>query len=195
MAGPIFTQWKLGDFGLATTSEKKDVFFTEHNQAENFNPEYSMGVGTFTYASPEQLSDKLDVTYTTQSDIYSLGIIFFELLYPFKTGMERARVLSDLRQGVLPEDFVQTFPKEATLILWLTSLDPDQRPTASQLVEFEHLRMGKSKSSSLFVATEVPDTESQNERIAQLESENEQLKARVKELEELLERAELNSNN
>ena len=131
MAGPVSTQWKLGDFGLATTTERKDAFFTEHNGTASASPHFSSGVGTITviyrgyfhddlnschwkkkYASPEQLSDKLDITYTTQSDIYSLGIIFFELLFPFKTGMERARVLSNLRQGVLPDNFVQTFPKE-----------------------------------------------------------------------------------
>jgi hypothetical protein len=64
------------------------------------------------YASPEQLSDQMDTTYTTQSDIYSLGIIFFELLHPFSTGMERARLLTDLRQGVMPDLFVKCFPKE-----------------------------------------------------------------------------------
>ena len=74
------------------------------------------------YASPEQLSDQLDTTYTTQSDMYSVGIIFFELLHPFSTGMERARLLTDLRQGVMPDSFVKRFPKEVPLLAILLNL-------------------------------------------------------------------------
>lgn len=43
-------------------------------------------------------------------DIYSLGIIFFEMCYkPLSTGMERVQILGNLRQKdiKLPEDFDQ----------------------------------------------------------------------------------------
>ncbi|KAJ3168925.1 Eukaryotic translation initiation factor 2-alpha kinase [Geranomyces variabilis] len=59
----------------------------------------TVGVGTVTYASPEQLHPSQSTPYSSASDIYSLGIVLFELLQPFQTGMERARALQDLRAG------------------------------------------------------------------------------------------------
>jgi hypothetical protein len=51
--------------------------------------------------------------YDEKVDIYSLGIIFFELYYPFSTVMERANVLRDIRlEGRVPADFVRKWPKE-----------------------------------------------------------------------------------
>lgn len=50
--------------------------------------------------------------YDEKSDIYSLGIIFFELYKPFSTGMERAEELEALKQGVFPDGFVEQYPKE-----------------------------------------------------------------------------------
>jgi translation initiation factor 2-alpha kinase 3 len=38
-------------------------------------------------------------------DVYSLGIIAFELLYKFKTKRERGDVLKELRRGLFPNDF------------------------------------------------------------------------------------------
>ena len=37
-----------------------------------------------------------------KADMYSLGIVFFEMNYPFKTGAERINVLGNLRE---PEVF------------------------------------------------------------------------------------------
>ncbi|KAJ3089209.1 Eukaryotic translation initiation factor 2-alpha kinase [Quaeritorhiza haematococci] len=127
------------------------------------------GVGTATYASPEQLHPYSTPTstptqpnapttsssqartnsttsasptcpphpysYTSKSDMYSLGIVLFELLNPFETGMERVICFRDLREmRTLPEGFVRKWPKEAALILWLTSENPDHRPSASELL-------------------------------------------------------------
>jgi eukaryotic translation initiation factor 2-alpha kinase 1 len=101
--------WKIGDFGLATLA---------HAPKEDSNRQrHSLGVGTITYASPEQLNDHFEHSYSYQTDIYSLGIILFELLVPMKTGMERAEKLNQLRQGSLPEEFLASRPKEVLLSL------------------------------------------------------------------------------
>lgn len=47
-----------------------------------------------------------------QADIYSLGIILFELFCPFGTEMERVKNIKDLRQGRLPQDFCEQWPEE-----------------------------------------------------------------------------------
>lgn len=54
------------------------------------------------------------MAYDHKVDIYSLGIIFFELYQPFATGMERAESLKELKKGVLPDYFVKKFPKEVS---------------------------------------------------------------------------------
>ena len=63
------------------------------------------GVGTTFYRAPEQeaaivpaTARKSDKRYTVQADIFSLGVILFEMFHPpFSTYMERAETLSILR--------------------------------------------------------------------------------------------------
>ncbi|KAK3815611.1 MAG: kinase-like domain-containing protein, partial [Linnemannia elongata] len=90
-------------------------------------------VGTVTYASPEQLA-RPNLGYDQKADIYSLGIIFFELYHPFSTLMERHAVLRTLRNGELPPEFVSRWPKEAAFVLWLMAEDPRMRPSAREIL-------------------------------------------------------------
>jgi serine/threonine protein kinase len=48
-----------------------------------YNMDITAGVGTRSYASPEQMKGGSD--YDSSTDIYSLGIILFELCYPMYT--------------------------------------------------------------------------------------------------------------
>lgn len=66
-------------------------------------------VGTHLYMSPEQMNGQ---TYNYKVDIYSLGIIFFELLTPFFTDMERVVALSNLKKSIFPKDFAENYPAE-----------------------------------------------------------------------------------
>ena len=75
--------------------------------------------------------------YDDKVDIYSLGIILFELYQSFSTGMERACAIQQLRKGVFPDGFVEKYPKESALILWMMDDNPTHRPSAVQLLEFE----------------------------------------------------------
>ncbi|XJO78886.1 hypothetical protein BDV3_003259 [Batrachochytrium dendrobatidis] len=134
-------EWKLGDFGLATVSElpislsptlSDTVLSAEKSHSKRVAR--TIGVGTITYASPEQLDPQQSDWYTHSSDIFSLGIILFELLCVCRTGMERATLISNLRSGILPDLLVKEYPKEATLILCMTAEDPLKRPTAQQLL-------------------------------------------------------------
>lgn len=73
-----------------------------------------------------------------QADMYSLGIIFFELWHPFATAMERHIVLSDLKQkSLVPPSWAAKFPREATLLQRLISLSPSDRPSATELLQHE----------------------------------------------------------
>lgn len=71
-----------------------------------------------------------------QADMYSLGIVFFELWHPFGTAMERHTVLNDLKQkGELPLAWVSEFPEQASLLQRLMSPSPSDRPSATELLQ------------------------------------------------------------
>ena len=61
-------------------------------------------IGSHFYMGPEQAAGK---KYDQKVDIYSLGVIFFELHYPFDTEMERVKVasLSKLHKKIYLEIF------------------------------------------------------------------------------------------
>lgn len=59
--------------------------------------------------SPEQRDGK---KYNYKVDIWSLGIIFFELLVPFTTEMERTTTLSNLRSNLYPISFLEKYAVE-----------------------------------------------------------------------------------
>ncbi|KAJ2684147.1 hypothetical protein H4R19_006921, partial [Coemansia spiralis] len=137
-------------------------------------------VGTITYAAPEQLRDQA-AGYNEKADIYSLGIIFFELYHPFATAMERAAVIKDLRQGVFPEQFVQAWPKEAAFILQLMGADPARRPSAKEILSLDLIDVPTLESAQL--RREVLILKQQL-RAATLR--NEELGLRVRELERIV---------
>lgn len=69
--------------------------------------------------------------------MYSLGIIFVEMCYAFKTGMERVATLTALRQPdvVFPAAWTQDVkPKQREIINLLLRHSPETRPQATQLL-------------------------------------------------------------
>lgn len=130
---------KLGDFGLVIEQQSPNssrlVLPMSPNSTSNFShPSRTAGVGTELYSSPEQARGDLD--YGERSDIYSLGIICFELFHPMATQMERIRCLTDLRQSKkMPEELVRKWPKEAALIWSCLSVDPLHRPSAADILD------------------------------------------------------------
>lgn len=110
---------KILDFGLAKTQTVTRV------------TETGMVVGTLNYMSPEQL---LHSKYSTASDIYSLGVVFYEMLTgerPFK-GETPLEILQEIFKGftLLPKGIP---PHLQTLIKDMLAKEPDERPSAETL--------------------------------------------------------------
>jgi serine/threonine protein kinase len=106
---------KITDFGLARQVDTQALSL-----------DASSYVGSFLYAAPEQACHK---TYSCASDVYSLGVILFEVQHLFSTDMERVLHLQRLRDkrdaGHCP--FFQP------LILEMTDPHPARRPPLSQV--------------------------------------------------------------
>ncbi|CAG9763995.1 unnamed protein product [Ceutorhynchus assimilis] len=145
-----FDHVKIGDFGLATTiairSKQGDVFGVSKSQAESLREdlgdESKTGqVGTALYVAPE-INSAAKGFYNQKVDIYSLGIILFEMCYkPLETGMERIKILTKLRMKdiTFPEEFCQKNERAQFLIRWLLNHDISKRPTSQELLQSEHL--------------------------------------------------------
>ncbi|XP_071513696.1 eukaryotic translation initiation factor 2-alpha kinase-like [Panulirus ornatus] len=121
---------KIGDFGLVTTitEDEQEVRTPSDPQTQSFTSgsNHTHRVGTQLYMSPEQVNGQI---YDYKVDIYSLGLIFFEMLVPFSTGMERLTVLTQVREGNFPSGFEDQFLNECTLLKLMLSKDPASRPT------------------------------------------------------------------
>ncbi|XP_014217197.2 eukaryotic translation initiation factor 2-alpha kinase 1-like [Copidosoma floridanum] len=118
---------QLGDFGLACPLQKES-----HNSI----------VGTCMYAAPEQLNGECN----PMSDVYSLGIVFLELLVPMKTVSECVEMINHLKSNQIPSSLASSHQKWINTIKKLLNHNPAQRPSSSELLE--DLRIDKDLTIS-----------------------------------------------
>ncbi|KAL4290262.1 hypothetical protein GQ457_14G000440 [Hibiscus cannabinus] len=127
---------KIGDFGLAKFLRLEQVdqdggFATD---ILGSSVDGTGQVGTYFYTAPEieQGWPRID----EKVDMYSIGVVFFELWHPFGTAMERHIILSDLKlKGELPSAWIAEFPEQASLLRCLMSQSPSDRPSAMELLQ------------------------------------------------------------
>ena len=91
----------IGDFGLSkmiSDANNNEHLLTTTNvivqQQSSSNGHHTVGVGTASYASPEQITSKNN---RPASDIYSLALILLELIGNFTLEHERAKAFHDCR--------------------------------------------------------------------------------------------------
>ncbi|XP_066288618.1 eukaryotic translation initiation factor 2-alpha kinase 1-like isoform X2 [Branchiostoma lanceolatum] len=168
----------IGDFGLAredlldTQGSSPPLTPLEMPDVATGETTHTSGVGTCTYASPEQLKG---TTYNSKSDMYSMGVILFELFHPFGTEMERAKSIQDVREGrVLPPVLVERWPRQCDFMQLLTSDDPKYRPSAKDILNSD---LFHSKDEVIANLKAVVDKQSQ---------EMEKLRRQLKEREDML---------
>jgi len=123
---------KVCDFGLARPKETNNETFLKL-------------CGTMSYSAPEVFHGKM---FSAKSDVYSMGIVLWELLYrvimckyqqPFSEfpdiKMDFQIIIQVAKFGKRPTIPVSTPPPLRKLITRCLSAEPDDRPTAEELVK------------------------------------------------------------
>ncbi|RZF32981.1 hypothetical protein LSTR_LSTR008694 [Laodelphax striatellus] len=148
---------KIGDFGLATSNifhsalkppGEQGLLVGLATKTPAISSSTNMGtaltshtgqVGTALYVAPELNTFGVKASYDQKVDIYSLGVIFFEMCYhPVSTAMERLKILTDLRQPdcIFPSDFLEDKnPEQAHVVRWLLNHDACRRPSSQELLQ------------------------------------------------------------
>jgi len=108
---------KISDFGLVKTFANNSKFFNNTTYA-----------GTLLYSSPEQYKGE---NYGFETDLYSLGIILFEMENLFKTEMDKYFQILELRNKMNINPKINHY----NLILNLCN-KPSLRPNIQQLYDY-----------------------------------------------------------
>ncbi|KAK4514879.1 MutS protein msh4 [Mucor velutinosus] len=170
------------------------------------------GVGTRTYAAPEQLATP-SYNYDEKADIYSLGIILFELYNPFSSAMERAIAIDQLKKGIFPDKFSQVYPVEKQVISRMMNPDPCLRPTALDILDLdifnpqsqhhsqqeqqqqlEHIELAAISTTTELNIIHDREMAEMRDRYCQMKQEKEDLQRRLDELEHKLNHCNVNEH-
>ncbi|CAG5122220.1 unnamed protein product, partial [Candidula unifasciata] len=144
---------KIGDFGLIKSVNGNDSICSSPSVEGipvDFNTTTRV-IGSKMYGSPELLSgQKCD----TKCDIYSLGILLFEMCSIFTTGMERFETLSELRDKNRCSGKLRRIWSELKIQLIEELINPvaELRPTAEEvlknpLFDPEHVELPREASA------------------------------------------------
>lgn len=105
--------FKITDFGLARLLQDSMRSMTE-------------GAGTRAYMAPEQM---ISHDYDKRVDIFALGLVFFQVMYPLRDQQELVNMLASIRDSdTLPAELVRSQAEVARLITQMVSKSPDARP-------------------------------------------------------------------
>lgn len=167
------------------------------NLSADFSESLTGGVGTALYRAPEQegrvkaveatgLGQGLESqsqsesnrkgavplpkggrTYDAKADMFSLGIILFEMCHqPFSTGMERVKTLCALRgpESIVPTYFSEKVPENlVSIIKWVVETDPSKRPSAAELQASPlmppRIQLDKSYLEEVMTSLTVPNSD------------------------------------
>jgi len=138
---------KIADFGMSKFIQvNPSAFQPPHFILSKSNPNLpdaailvpkSGNAGTPSYMAPEMLNEK-DLFYTKSIDIYSFGIVMYEIFSRkriFYEWSNHALFLEEVKKGIHPR-FPYCFPKKIkTLILECLHKDSRKRPDSSMIVE------------------------------------------------------------
>ena len=117
-----------------TKSKKiqKNIRPEEPSRVTNQSNILSTKIGTPLYASPEQ---EESIYYNAKTDVYSIGVILYEMLGQFTTYHQKYNHLNGLKvTGKVQPEFRRKFPVESDLIEDLTQKNTTNRPSSKKIL-------------------------------------------------------------
>lgn len=108
---------KIGDFGLSKKYDE-NMIISEDNY------------GNILYMAPEYKNNKI---ITSKLDIYSLAIIYIELIHNFTTHMERIKTIENYKNGFILNDHIDIKYKE--FIFKLLNPNYNERPDINETIK------------------------------------------------------------
>ncbi|RKF64023.1 eIF-2-alpha kinase GCN2 [Erysiphe neolycopersici] len=152
---------KIGDFGLAINGQ-----YPMNDKLQDVtlhNVDMTRNIGTAFYVAPEVKSSS-GGNYSSKVDMYSLGIIFFEMCSrPLIPGMDRATVGNGLRniKPIFPAEFrVSERQTQVDIITALLSHDLDKRPSSLELLKSGKLPLQMENETIQQTFTKLTDPNS-----------------------------------
>lgn len=120
---------KIGDFGIARPENLTEGSKIMSSKDENL----TSYIGTKLYCGPEVLN--CDKKYDKRIDLYSLGLIIFEMWFTFQTVMERCKIFEGIKSPaiVIPDSFEPQIVKD--IIVGLLQHDPNKRMGLEEVVD------------------------------------------------------------
>ncbi|KAJ8556227.1 hypothetical protein K7X08_022985 [Anisodus acutangulus] len=85
------------------------------------------------YTCPEELNHES----LASSNIYCLGVLFFELLCCFESPVARSAAMLNLQSRILPPNFLCQNPEEVGFCFLLLHPEPSSRPTTREILQSE----------------------------------------------------------
>eukprot|EP00850_Spirogloea_muscicola_P010076 SM000058S18506 [mRNA] locus=s58:255014:258826:- [translate_table: standard] len=121
------------------------------------------------YSSPEEAeasaagraSSGTPLPVSPAANVYSLGVLFFELFCRIRSPAERAVVMADLRHRILPPRLLSECPKEAAFCLWLLHPQPTSRPKMQEVLESDLLGEAEEALAERQAVVEAEEQESE----------------------------------
>lgn len=113
---------KLGDFGLAYCLNLASRAGTDP-QAKSVDI-----AGTPLYVAPDKIQSKA-------SDVYSMGILLFEMMEIFSTQMERSIAVGELKMGRISEKIASRYPGISKLLLSMVNPESSNRPSTQSILD------------------------------------------------------------
>lgn len=128
---------RIGDFGLAVNQNGSEIDGTCGTVP--VSSDLTSNVGTALYIAPEALEARhLRVRHLEKIDIYSFGIVLFEMFHKMKTVHERIQIIKDLRSPEVkfPSDW-QDEPEgtKTRIIKWCLNHTAELRPSPTELLK------------------------------------------------------------
>ncbi|KAL5103268.1 Eukaryotic translation initiation factor 2-alpha kinase 2 [Taenia crassiceps] len=199
---------KIGDFGLSTFLERPmepqiRPVIEEVPEGKDPGPSTALqtipsheprlltgNLGTLFYTAPEVLksNSKGRSLYNQKADVYSLGIVLFQMLYPCKTETEMARRIDNFHanpeaEDALPKFLTDCWPLEASLLRRMLKPKPSDRPETieilSELASTSQVIDGTGPKDRQCSKAEPSLVNELRIRNRQLEKENAELRRRL----------------